>query len=519
VARIGDRVFDALSRAYARALRLALRRPLVVVVLGVATMAGAWLGFRQLKQEMVPSQDQSRLAVRLTTTPGADLAETDRLVKQAAAVLAQHPELVRVQTTVNVGSANLQLTLVDPGHRKLTQAQFSNRIRQELSRIPGLRVSVQDLSQQGFAGGRGKPVEISVRGPDWNALIALAARVQAQVAESGLAVDLDSDYDLGPPELAVAPDRPAAADVGVDVSDIATTLGALVGGTTIGQYSTAGRRMNIEMRLLAGQRTRPEDLERLRVRATNGSLVPLSSVTTTSEVAALQTINHANRQRAIRVTGNVGPGHSQSEVLAFVAGLQREAPPGYALILSGQSSQFGDAMTSLGFALIVGIVFAYMVLASQFNSLVHPLTVLTILPLSLAGAMFALLVAGKTLNVFSMIGLLLLMGIVKKNSIILVDYANEVRREAGVDAAEAMRRAGPVRLRPILMTAVATLMAAVPSALGLGPGAETRGPMADAIIGGLVLSTVLSLFVVPAFYVVADRVFRRSAAAAEPAAN
>jgi hydrophobe/amphiphile efflux-1 (HAE1) family protein len=519
VARIGDRVFDALSRAYARALRLALRLPLVVVVLGVATMAGAWLGFRQLKQEMVPSQDQSRLAVRLTTTPGADLAETDRLVKQAAAVLAQHPELVRVQTTVNVGSANLQLTLVDPGHRKLTQAQFSNRIRQELSRIPGLRVSVQDLSQQGFAGGRGKPVEISVRGPDWNALIALAARVQAQVAESGLAVDLDSDYDLGPPELAVAPDRPAAADVGVDVSDIATTLGALVGGTTIGQYSTAGRRMNIEMRLLAGQRTRPEDLERLRVRATNGSLVPLSSVTTTSEVAALQTINHANRQRAIRVTGNVGPGHSQSEVLAFVAGLQREAPPGYALILSGQSSQFGDAMTSLGFALIVGIVFAYMVLASQFNSLVHPLTVLTILPLSLAGAMFALLVAGKTLNVFSMIGLLLLMGIVKKNSIILVDYANEVRREAGVDAAEAMRRAGPVRLRPILMTAVATLMAAVPSALGLGPGAETRGPMADAIIGGLVLSTVLSLFVVPAFYVVADRVFRRSAAAAEPAAN
>jgi multidrug efflux pump subunit AcrB len=146
-----------------------------------------------------------------------------------------------------------------------------------------------------------------------------------------------------------------------------------------------------------------------------------------------------------------------------------------------------------------------MVLASQFNSFLHPVTVLTILPLSLAGAMVALYVAGKTLNVFSMIGLLLLMGIVKKNSIILVDYANEIRHKDNLDALEAMKRAGPIRLRPILMTAVATMMAAVPSALGLGPGAETRGPMADAIIGGLILSTVLSLFVVPAFYVLSDR--------------
>jgi len=300
-------------------------------------------------------------------------------------------------------------------------------------------------------------------------------------------------------------------------------VSTLVGGTVVGQYSTAGRRMNMDMRLLASQRTRPEDLERLRVRATGtgttsttagvattpagGLLVPLSSVTIAKEVAELQTINHANRQRAIRITGNVGPGHSQSEVLEYARSLAAQAPVGYSLVLSGQSSQFGDSMKSLGFALIVGIIFAYMVLASQFNSLMHPLTVLTILPLSLAGAMLALLITGKTLNVFSMIGLLLLMGIVKKNSIILVDYANEVRHKEGLDAAEAMRRAGPVRLRPILMTAIATLMAAVPSALGLGPGAETRGPMADAIIGGLILSTVLSLFVVPAFYVLADRIF------------
>jgi multidrug efflux pump subunit AcrB len=174
------------------------------------------------------------------------------------------------------------------------------------------------------------------------------------------------------------------------------------------------------------------------------------------------------------------------------------------VVTSGASSQFSDAMSSLIFALIVGILVAYMVLASQFNSFLHPVTVLTILPLSVAGAMFALAIAGKTLNVFSMIGLLLLMGIVKKNSIILVDYAAEVRVHEGLDAKSAMLKAGPVRLRPILMTAVATMMAAVPSAMGLGPGSETRGPMADAVIGGLILSTALSLLVVPAFYVVAD---------------
>jgi hydrophobe/amphiphile efflux-1 (HAE1) family protein len=506
VARIGDRIFEALSRFYGKTLVTALRWPTVVLLIGVVVTVGAGWTSCQLKQEMVPSQDQSRLAVRLVTAVGADLDETDRLVQKAEAMLAKHKEITRVLTTVSIGSASLSLTMVDPKERSITQAQLSAMIRRELGQIPGVRVSVQDLSQQGFAGGRGKPVELTVRGADWNTLVGLSQQVTHQLTDSGLAVDLDSDYDLGPPELQVSPDRPRASDVSVNVTDIATTVNSLIGGTVVGQYSTAGRRMDIRMRLLSSQRTRPEDLDVLRVRSTTGNMVPLSSVVIADEQPALQTINHDNRQRAIRLTGNVAPGHSQSEVLTFLRGLT--PPTGFSYVLSGQSSQFGDAMTSLLFALVVGILIAYMVLASQFNSLLHPITVLTILPLSLAGAMVALWITGKTLNVFSMIGLLLLMGIVKKNSIILVDYANEVRGHESLTATEAMRRAGPVRLRPILMTAVATMMAAVPSAMGLGPGAETRGPMADAIIGGLILSTVLSLYVVPAFYVLSDRIKR-----------
>ena len=179
-------------------------------------------------------------------------------------------------------------------------------------------------------------------------------------------------------------------------------------------------------------------------------------------------------------------------------------PAGYRVVPGGASVTFRESMGSLLFALVLGIVVAFMVLASQFNSLLHPLTILTVLPLSVAGAVFALSLRGITLNIFSMIGLLLLMGIVKKNSIILVDYANQLR-EKGEDALGAMRKAGPVRLRPILMTSVATMMAAVPASLGLGPGSEVRAPMAIAVIGGLLVSTALSLLVVPAFYVVADR--------------
>jgi multidrug efflux pump subunit AcrB len=512
--RLADRLFDALARGYAWTLERALRAPWLVLAVAVAVLGAAGFTATRLQQEFVPSQDQSRLSVRLTTAVGATLDETDTYVRRAEKFLSGRPEVKAVLSNVSPGSGSLQVTMVEPGERKLTQSQFSAVMRKEFSSYPGLRASVQDLSQQGFGGAKGYPVEFSVRGSDWNTLVGLAMKMKAEVAASGFVTDVDSDYQLGAPEIVVTPDRGRATDVGVSVNDIANTVSALIGGVVIGQYSEGGRRMDIRVRLVRSQRSRPEDLQALRVRTSTGTLVPLASVVTMKEQAELQQINHADRERAITITGNVAPGHAQGDALAYVQSLTASAPAGYRVVLGGQSSQFGDAMSSLVFALLVGILVAYMVLASQFNSFLHPITVLTILPLSVAGAMFALFIANKTLNVFSMIGLLLLMGIVKKNSIILVDYANEVRAAEGLGARDAMLKAGPVRLRPILMTAVATLMAAVPSAMGFGPGSETRGPMADAVIGGLVLSTALSLLVVPAFYVVAGRIGRASETAA-----
>jgi multidrug efflux pump subunit AcrB len=506
-----DTIFDLLKRGYGRVLARGLRWPVTVLGLSATLFAGSLLVLTQLPKEFVPSQDQSRLLIRFQTAVGSSLAETDQLFRRAEAYMNARPEVARVFAIIGGGGGTgvntglMFVTLVPPEQRKVSQKDFARTARAELSSYPGLRAVIQDLSQAGFTAQRGFPVEFSVRGPDWSQLVGVSQNIMEQLRTSGLVVDLDSDYQVGMPELRISPDRARAADLGISVGQIAQTLNAMVGGVRVGSYSTDGRRIDVRLRLLADQRSSPEDINRLRVRTAAGELIPLASLVNYEERPALQAITRKDRERAIGVFANVAPNHSQDEALKFVEELRKDLPLGYSVVLSGASVAFRDSMGSLLFALLLGIIVSYMVLGSQFNSFLHPITVLTILPLSVAGAALALLVAGKTLNIFSMIGLLLLMGIVKKNSIILVDYANQIREKDGVDAQTAMLQAGPVRLRPILMTSIATFMAATPIALALGPGAEIRSPMAIGVIGGLIVSTALSLLVVPAFYVIADR--------------
>jgi multidrug efflux pump len=511
-----DGAFDWLAARYRRVLQVALRWPKLVLLAMVVVLAAAGWVFTRMPSEMVPSQDQSRLMVRLYMAVGSDLAETDRLTRRAEAFLLSRPEVVRAFCVVGGwggGGANqamFYLTLVPPAKRNVTQPQFMGMVRRELNSYPGVRAVVIDLSQSGFTASRGFPVEFSVRGPDFKKLVEISTDLREKLTASALVTDLDSDYQLGVPELRIEPNRERAADLGISSQDIATTLQSLVGGMRVGKYSTGGRRIDVRARLVADQRARPEDIGRLRLRSASGELVPLSALVTQEERPALQAIIRKDRERAISLYGNPAPGHAQAEVLSAVEKLGQSLPTGYHVKFGGQSVAFKESMGGLWFAMVLGIAVAYMVLASQFNSFLHPVTILTILVPSVAGAVFALSLTGKTLNIFSMIGLLLLLGIVKKNSIILVDYANRIRG-AGEDAREAMLRAGPIRLRPILMTSIATLMAATPAALGLGAGSETRVPMATAVIGGLIISTMLSLLVVPAFYVAADGVRARVA--------
>jgi multidrug efflux pump len=504
-----DKSFNWLETTYAKVLKRGLKRPGLILVLALVLFLVSLGIYKVLPSEFVPSQDLSLVMVRIQTAVGSSLNETDALIKKTESIISDHPEVEKVFTSVGgfggggVSSGSMFVTLWPPKKRQLSQAEFSTQLRKELNALPGVRAVIQDLSQSGFTAQRGFPVEFSVRGPDWDKLIPLSQGMMAKLAGSGLVVDLDTDYQLGMPELSIWPNRARAADIGVSIDDLATTLNALVGGVRAGKYSSGGRRVDVRLKLLAAQRSRPEDIAKLRVRTRQGQLVPLSALVTYVEQPALQAITRRDRERAITVFANVAPGHSQDEALAEVEKLSRNLPVNYRAVLGGASVAFRESSSSLLFALFMGILIAYMILASQFNSYLHPVTVITILPLSIAGAAFALWIGGQSLNIFSMIGLLLLMGIVKKNSIILVDYANTFLHQ-GFTAREAMEKAGPIRLRPIVMTAVSTLMAAIPPALGIGAGSEIRMPMAIAVIGGLVLSTVLSLVVVPAFYVVTD---------------
>jgi multidrug efflux pump len=507
VGRAVDRWFHRLEGLYGRVLGRSLKRPGLVLVAALALFGGAMVVLTSMPAEMVPSQDLSRMSIRVQTQVGADITETQALLARAEALILARPEVIRCFSFFGMGggsSGSFNATLVPPKDRKLSVNEIGAILRRELNSIPGLRAVIQDLSQQGLTAQRGFPVEFSVRGPNWDDLISHSQRIMEDLRNSGIVQDLDSDYRIGQPELHIIPDRDLAADIGVSIDDVATTLNALVGGVRVGKYSSGGRRVDVRLKLLAAQRTRPEDINRLKVRTRTNDLIPLSSLVTYEELPALQAITRKDRERAISMFANISPGHSQDEAIRFVEGLGRALPVGYRIVLGGASVAFRESMSSLLFALFMGIGIAYMILASQFNSYKDPVTIITILPLSIAGAAFALALAHQTLNIFSMIGLLLLMGIVKKNSIILVDYANAFKAQ-GFDAREAMKKAGPIRLRPILMTATATMMAALPPALGLGSGSEIRVPMAIGVIGGLILSTLLSLVVVPSFYVIADK--------------
>ncbi|WNG47694.1 efflux RND transporter permease subunit [Archangium minus] len=507
-----DRAFTWLEHRYGKVLAQGLKRPWWVLGAAVVLLALSGFAFKSLSSEFVPSQDQGRVMVRMQTAVGSTVDETNRLFLRAEEFLRNRPEVTRLFSVVGGGGSGVNggmlfITLVPPEQR-MPMAEFNQVVRKELNSYPGLRAVVMDLSQSGFTASRGFPVEFSVRGSDWERLIESSTEMREKLQASGTVVDVDTDYQLGMPELRITPDRARAADLGVSMQDVGSTLNALVGGVRVGKYSTGGRRIDVRLRLLKDQRSRPEDLAMLKVRTGTGELVPLASLVTQEERPALQAITRKDRERAISIFANVAPGATQQQALESVERLARELPGGTRVVFGGSSVAFQESMSSLLFALFLGIGVAYMVLASQFNSFLHPVTVLTILPLSVAGAAFAMWATGTTLNIFSMIGLLLLMGIVKKNSIILVDYAL-LQREQGADAVEAMQRAGPVRLRPILMTSLATMMAAVPAVLALGAGSETRAPMSVAVLGGLSVSTVLSLLVVPAFYVVADRMKTR----------
>ncbi len=511
-----DRLMDRLSEKYSSLLHWCLSHRTRIVVLSLVVFAGSMVFMVTLRKELIPAQDQSLFLLSIKTPPGTAIEATDQVYQKAEAYLKKQPEVQDLYTTIGnfqnnnvVNAGVIYVILKDPKYRTQSQREIMDRTKGELKKIlPQDEISTQDLSLTGFSASRGFPVEFTVEGPDWKKLIDYTTVINQKLRATGLVEDLNTDFQVGMPEIHVIPNREKEASRGVSTTTLGQEVSVLVGGQIFNantQYPKDEHRYYIRTRSEPGQCGSIDDIKKLLLsndRGTGGTLVPLSEVADVELTTGPQLISRVNRARAIPVYANVVNHRSQQDALEAVVRIGQEVLPphsGYVLKATGSAEAFHDAFSGLFFALVLGIVVAYMVLASQFNSFIHPITVLMALPFSLSGALAALFFTHQSLSLFSIIGLILLMGIVKKNSILLVDFTNQ-RRAEGVPPTQALLEACPVRLRPILMTSVATIAGAIPEALNFGAGAETRVPMAISIIGGVLVSTVLTLFVVPCVY-------------------
>jgi hydrophobe/amphiphile efflux-1 (HAE1) family protein len=516
-----DRIFEGLISAYTRLLVWSLNHRFVLLSGSFIFFVGTFALVKFLPKEFTPPQDTSSFFMRVKTPDGSSLEYTNNATRDVEKFLMSQKSVKRYFAavggfggSVDTSSSNLFVTLhvpeerpVDPElGRRLSQAELISKFRDHFKDYKPAKVILQDTSQGGFsASGRGFPVEFTLTGGDFKTLIKAAKEVMAKMKESGKFVDIDTDYKESVLEIQVFPDRAKAKQYGVSVLEIGTTINALIGGVVVGKYSKEGHRNDIRIKMADASKDRLSDLKKIFVRNTRGELVNLMDVVTVKELPGVQSINRRSRQRAITIYAGLPKEASQGEALELVRKITKKyLPTGYSLIESGSAETYREAFSSLVFALLLGIVVAYMILGAQFNSFIDPITVLMALPFSFSGAFLGLWLMGQSINLYSMIGLILLMGIVKKNSILLVDFTNQ-RRTEGLKIREALTDACPKRLRPILMTSISTIAGAVPLAFSLGAGSEALRPMAVAIIGGSIVSTGLTLLVVPAIYSVFGR--------------
>jgi HAE1 family hydrophobic/amphiphilic exporter-1 len=383
--------------------------------------------------------------------------------------------------------------------RAFTQQDLMAWVRTRLKGVKDALISVQEINAVGGQAFRSQPVQFYVRGSDMDQLVDATDKLKAELAKVKGFVDLDTTYRGGKPELAVQLDRDAAANLGVPVASVASTVRALMAGDAVSEIKDGVDVYDITVQLPEEEQAAIGSLSNVKVRSVTGGLVDLSNVVKVSPGEGPSQIERQARQRQITVLAGLEglPLGEATKVVSEAA--SRTVPSELVTGFVGMADTMGESFKYMGIALFLAVVLVYMILAAQFDSFIQPLTIMLSLPLSVVGAFGGLYLTGKTLNIFSMIGVIMLMGLVTKNAILLVDFANQQRAE-GLSVADALVRAGTIRLRPIMMTTAAMIFGMMPVALALSEGGDTRAPMAICVIGGLVTSTLLTLIVVPVAY-------------------
>jgi HAE1 family hydrophobic/amphiphilic exporter-1 len=514
-----DRFFAGIDQQYRRLLQLALNfRWLVVAITLLSVASSAWF-FQQVKKEFVPEEDEGRFIVYMKTPLGSSIDYTNSRLVEVEKVLGSHPEILTYFTAIGLGQAGqvnqgfASVRLKDRAERDLSQQELLKILRVELGEIPGVRAFPAPVPIVG--GQRGDPLQFNVAGPNLDQVGALANRFQERISSlPGMGkVDLDMQLDL--PELVMTVDRVRAASFGLSANDVAYALNMLTGGVDVAKYNDEpgdGERYDIRIKAKEGTLAQPADLNKIFLRSQEGELVRLDTVARFEQNLGAAIIGRFDMQYAANfyATPTIALGDAVQQVRNVAAEI---LPPGYTVKFVGQAEELGKTVQNMIFVFALAMALLYMVLASQFNSFLQPLIIMLAQPLAIIGGVMALWLMNHSLNIYSMIGLVLLIGLVAKNSILLVDLTNQ-RRDEGLGIDAALQDACPIRLRPVLMTSLTVILALMPAALGFGAGAETNGPLAVAVIGGMITSTLLTLVVVPAVYSLAmhgsERLQRRA---------
>ncbi|HSE62179.1 MAG TPA: efflux RND transporter permease subunit [Thermoanaerobaculia bacterium] len=524
LARTVQRGFDALDRLYDRSVRYALlRRKLVLVLTGVVIVAIFFL-LRALPSELVPTEDRGTIVGIMIAPEGSTLQYVDRYARQIEEIYMAVPERAGLFTGIGltgegpgrVTDGFFFLPLKPFEERERSQQEIVRELFPRLLSVPGVlafAINPPSLGGQFSA----TPVQYVIQAPTYDELRPAVEGMLAEAAKLPYLLNLDTDLKLNTPQIELAIDRARASALGVSVTDIGTTLQTLLGGRESTQFRRGDKQYKVLLQVRPSERATPQAISDLYLRG-SGGLFQMANVVSARETVAPKELNHFNRVRSARITANLAPGVTLGTALDDLDAIARRTlPQGVRTDLDGESRELRESSGSLFFLFGISIVFIYLVLAAQFESFSHPLTILLTVPLAVFGALLVLKLLGMTLNVYSEIGLILLIGLVTKNAILIVEYANQLRRREGLDVREAVARAARIRLRPILMTSFATIFGVLPIALGIGAGAESRKPLGVAVVGGMLFSTLLALMVVPVVYTYLSGRVKEAEAAEEPA--
>ncbi|WP_404384190.1 efflux RND transporter permease subunit [Caenispirillum salinarum] len=504
-----ERVMEGMTNAYRAVLRVTLRANILVIGVALGVAGGAYVLFMQLPSELAPTEDRGTIIGIGIAPEGATLDYSDKYARQMEQVYASTPEAERyfVVTGFPVVSQIVSFVgLEDWEQRERKQQEIVKEMQPKLfGGIPGIMAfptNPPSLGQSPVS----KPVQFVIQTTaPYDELQTMVDGVVAKAREYPGFINLDTDLKLNKPQLAVQVDREKVADVGADVAEIGRTLESMLGGRQVTRFKQNGKQYDVIVQVEGGDRATPSDLSAIYVRGADGAMIQLSNLLTVTETVAPKELNHFNQMRSATITANLAPGFALSDGLATLERIAVEVLPPEALIdYSGPSREYKESSASLYVTFLLALGFIYLVLAAQFESFVDPFVIMLSVPLSVTGALLALYLTGNTLNVYSQIGLVTLIGLITKHGILIVEFANQLQ-EQGQSKRDAVIEASALRLRPILMTTGAMVLGAVPLAIAVGAGAESRAAIGWVIVGGMTVGTLLTLFVVPTAYLLLAR--------------